>query len=225
MGPFWVRQDPGGPHVGPMNFAIWVIFSERCLYYELWRRADVYFQMLLKCYSNPDNCICQLLCYLYCLLCVLMLFIVLLLFYQCVIRDNKLFWIWIWIWIESNGGGLIGESFLLGHWWTWWNQCANCLVTWYSVVSVNRLVLRMCFTVWVARKTIQMWPLHGNWIYSIKFGRRYAWWPFGPWINIMIYVVSNFFANGNTVFKRRPLFHWLIPCGSFMSLWPINTDF
>ena len=25
MGPIWVRQDPGGPHVGPMNFAIWVI--------------------------------------------------------------------------------------------------------------------------------------------------------------------------------------------------------
>ena len=23
MGPIWSRQDPGGPHVGPMNFAIW----------------------------------------------------------------------------------------------------------------------------------------------------------------------------------------------------------
>ena len=23
MGPIWVRQDPDGPHVGPMNFAIW----------------------------------------------------------------------------------------------------------------------------------------------------------------------------------------------------------
>ena len=23
MGPTWGRQDPGGPHVGPMNFAIW----------------------------------------------------------------------------------------------------------------------------------------------------------------------------------------------------------
>ena len=22
MGPIWDRQDPGGPHVGPMNFAI-----------------------------------------------------------------------------------------------------------------------------------------------------------------------------------------------------------
>ena len=24
MGPIWGRQDPGGPHDGPMNFAIWV---------------------------------------------------------------------------------------------------------------------------------------------------------------------------------------------------------
>ena len=23
MGPIWSRQDPSGPHVGPMNFAIW----------------------------------------------------------------------------------------------------------------------------------------------------------------------------------------------------------
>ena len=23
MGPIWGREDPGGPHVGPMNFAIW----------------------------------------------------------------------------------------------------------------------------------------------------------------------------------------------------------
>ena len=23
MGPIWGRQDPGGPHICPMNFAIW----------------------------------------------------------------------------------------------------------------------------------------------------------------------------------------------------------
>ena len=23
MGPIWDQQDPGGPHVGPMNFPIW----------------------------------------------------------------------------------------------------------------------------------------------------------------------------------------------------------
>ena len=25
LGPIWDRQDPGGPHVGPMNFAIWEV--------------------------------------------------------------------------------------------------------------------------------------------------------------------------------------------------------
>ena len=30
MGPIWGRQDPGGPHVGLMNFAIWGI-CEVCL--------------------------------------------------------------------------------------------------------------------------------------------------------------------------------------------------
>ena len=23
IGPIWGRQDPGGPHVGPINFVIW----------------------------------------------------------------------------------------------------------------------------------------------------------------------------------------------------------
>ena len=27
MGPIWGQQDPGGPHAGPMNFAIWVDMS------------------------------------------------------------------------------------------------------------------------------------------------------------------------------------------------------
>ena len=27
MGPIWGRQDPGGPHVGPMNLAIWATVS------------------------------------------------------------------------------------------------------------------------------------------------------------------------------------------------------
>ena len=26
MGSIWDRQDPGGPHVGSMNFAIWVLW-------------------------------------------------------------------------------------------------------------------------------------------------------------------------------------------------------
>ena len=27
MGPIWGREDPGGPHVGPMNFAIWDVIK------------------------------------------------------------------------------------------------------------------------------------------------------------------------------------------------------
>ena len=27
MGPIWGRQDPGGPHFGRMNFAIWDIYD------------------------------------------------------------------------------------------------------------------------------------------------------------------------------------------------------
>ena len=28
IGPMWGRQDPGGPHVGPVNFALWVQLGE-----------------------------------------------------------------------------------------------------------------------------------------------------------------------------------------------------
>ena len=28
MGPIWGRQDPDGPYVGPMNFAIWAVVSQ-----------------------------------------------------------------------------------------------------------------------------------------------------------------------------------------------------
>ena len=29
LGPIWGRQDPGGPHVGPTNLAIWVMLHLR----------------------------------------------------------------------------------------------------------------------------------------------------------------------------------------------------
>ena len=31
MGPIWGRQDPGGPHVGPMNLAIWACINANLL--------------------------------------------------------------------------------------------------------------------------------------------------------------------------------------------------
>ena len=34
MGPIWGRQDLGGPHVGPMNFAIWAMYSSVQAYYK-----------------------------------------------------------------------------------------------------------------------------------------------------------------------------------------------
>ena len=34
MGPIWGRQDPGGPRIGPMNFAIWdVCVEHRWIYF------------------------------------------------------------------------------------------------------------------------------------------------------------------------------------------------
>ena len=33
MGPIWGRQGPGGPHVGPMNFVIWVTAPNYLAFY------------------------------------------------------------------------------------------------------------------------------------------------------------------------------------------------
>ena len=35
MGPIWGWQDPGGPHVGPMNLAIWVTWNSIITCYQL----------------------------------------------------------------------------------------------------------------------------------------------------------------------------------------------
>ena len=35
MGPIWGQQDPGGPHVGLMNFAIWDGWCRN------WRQIDI----------------------------------------------------------------------------------------------------------------------------------------------------------------------------------------
>ena len=39
MRPIWDRQDPGGPHVGPMKFAIWVVTAQRRPYNTLFSRT------------------------------------------------------------------------------------------------------------------------------------------------------------------------------------------
>ena len=40
MGPIWGRQDPGGPHVGPMKLAIYVCYHGR--WYVLQTRTDTF---------------------------------------------------------------------------------------------------------------------------------------------------------------------------------------
>ena len=37
MGPIWARQDQGGPHVGPMDFAIWVSIIKGWIMYQVIR--------------------------------------------------------------------------------------------------------------------------------------------------------------------------------------------
>ena len=54
MGPIWGRQDPGGPHVGPMNFVIWVVnfHSPMMLRYtqtKMWSFCRNLDMMKLKC--------------------------------------------------------------------------------------------------------------------------------------------------------------------------------
>ena len=45
MGPTWGRQDPGGPHVGPMNLAIWGSF--KMTWYEF---------LKLGPFAKPETC-------------------------------------------------------------------------------------------------------------------------------------------------------------------------
>ena len=46
MGPIWVQQDPGGPHVGPMNFAILVSLPSS------WLLQDLFWHFLCKLLST-----------------------------------------------------------------------------------------------------------------------------------------------------------------------------
>ena len=57
MRPIWGREDPGGPHVGPMNFAIWV----NLVLWDVLPQATMWFsihavQFVLSVYNiNPSN--------------------------------------------------------------------------------------------------------------------------------------------------------------------------
>ena len=43
MGPTWGRQDPGWPHVDPMNFAIWVVSSGDGMSKRFWFKKIILF--------------------------------------------------------------------------------------------------------------------------------------------------------------------------------------
>ena len=55
MGPIWGRQDPGGPHGGPMNFAIWKITIK--LWTNQWdtlnmSQVDVTYTTVIPCFHK-----------------------------------------------------------------------------------------------------------------------------------------------------------------------------
>ena len=45
MGPTWARQDPGRPHVGPINFAIWDV---KCFVITAWCKQLIHQQVKSK---------------------------------------------------------------------------------------------------------------------------------------------------------------------------------
>ena len=48
MGPIWGQQDPGGPHVGPINFVIWVFMLTCTVIGVFWIISHVYNAMIKR---------------------------------------------------------------------------------------------------------------------------------------------------------------------------------
>ena len=64
FGPIWGRQDPGGPHVGRMNFAIWVVLFR---YAQHLRQFILIFPVpLFHCMSRWAGIFCDLFCFSFC---------------------------------------------------------------------------------------------------------------------------------------------------------------
>ena len=59
MGPIWGRQDPGGPHVGPMNLAIWASYvitgKSKALIHSKSTRFQIQFVVRWQVGSGCDN--------------------------------------------------------------------------------------------------------------------------------------------------------------------------
>ena len=54
IGPIWGRQDPGGPHVGPVNVAIWVTSICDCFKRTNWKFNEEY--ILIACQISGIHC-------------------------------------------------------------------------------------------------------------------------------------------------------------------------
>ena len=65
MGPIWGRQDPGGPHAGPMNFAIWELFCFDWWFAEYWLHRPSCIRLswprticlVIKAYQESNGCV------------------------------------------------------------------------------------------------------------------------------------------------------------------------
>ena len=54
MGPIWGQQDPGGPDVGPMNFAVWDILHSFVASVIIYRQDDkALCSHAIKQFANP----------------------------------------------------------------------------------------------------------------------------------------------------------------------------
>ena len=60
MGPIWGRQDPGGPHVGPMNFATWDTFKYISLNEDVWISLKIPLKVVPKVQINSIPALVQI---------------------------------------------------------------------------------------------------------------------------------------------------------------------
>ena len=52
MGPIWGRQDPGGPHIGPMDFVIW---EDAALLWDLVEMDDTFRSLDYRSWSRIET--------------------------------------------------------------------------------------------------------------------------------------------------------------------------
>ena len=63
MEPIWGRHGPGGPHIGPMNLAIWDANESFYDMYVMLRYIVLYDMTVSPDMINYDNVLWQIVCY------------------------------------------------------------------------------------------------------------------------------------------------------------------